>query len=425
VSEWEQLLHETLGDRYEVKRELGRGGMSVVYVAYDRRVDRPVALKVLRPEHAASLWAARFLREIEIASRLAHPHIVPLLDSAASDGLLYYTMPYLEGESLRTRLDRVGHLALDDAISVTCEVADALGYAHEQGIVHRDIKPGNILFAEHGAMVADFGIARAITAAGGEALTLPGLPLGTMGYMSPEQAAGVTELDGRTDIYSLACVLHEMLAGRPPRTSMDGARSEYTGRPSGGLPDVGSIEDAPDEVICALARALSLHPGDRFPTAQAFVGALTTPRSIHPAVAVLPFTNVSSDPGNDLLGTAVARTVIQELKAGGDLTVASHSASFAYRNACQDVRSIAAALNVGAVVEGSVRRAGDILRVTAQLVAGDSGSYLWSEHFDCAVGDPASVWEEIARAIAEETRALILTAAHPEGVPPADGEESG
>jgi len=190
---------------------------------------------------------------------------------------------------------------------------------------------------------------------------------------------------------------------------------------------VAAIESAPDEVICALARALSLHPGDRFPNAQAFVAALSTPRpaSTRPGIAVLPFANLSADPGNALLGTAVARSVIHELGAWGDITVASHTASSAYRDARQDIRTIADALDVTGVIEGSIREAGGVLRVTAQLVDGASGSHLWSEHFDGAVGDPASVWETMARAIAVEARAVLLEAAHAGRAQPMDGEGSG
>ncbi len=209
-------LRSALSDRYAIERELGRGGMAVVYLAEDRKLGRAVALKVLRPELAASLGAERFLRETEIAAKLTHPNILALHDRGDADGLLYYTMPYVEGESLSDRLARERQLPVDEALQITREVAEALAHAHAQGIVHRDIKPDNILFEGGHAVVADFGIARAIDVAAGERLTETGLAVGTPAYMSPEQASGVEGVDARSDQYALACVLYEMLAGEPP-----------------------------------------------------------------------------------------------------------------------------------------------------------------------------------------------------------------
>jgi len=214
-------LNAALSDHYAVERELGRGGMATVYLAEDLKHHRPVAIKVLLPELAAVLGPERFLQEIEIAAGLQHPHILPLYDSGSvgdSTGLLYYVMPYVEGESLRDRLAREKQLSVDDALQISREVADALSYAHSRGVVHRDIKPENILIQSGHAVVADFGIARAIDRAGGESLTATGMALGTPAYMSPEQAAGSRDLDGRSDLYSLACVLYEMLAGEAPFT---------------------------------------------------------------------------------------------------------------------------------------------------------------------------------------------------------------
>src|SRR6266516_3687649 len=211
-------LQAALADRYTIERELGRGGMATVYLAQDLKHHRKVAIKVLKPELAAALGPERFLQEIEIAAGLTHPHILPLYDSGEATGLLYYVMPYVEGETLRNRLDGAGQLPLAEAVQITREVADALSYAHSHDIVHRDIKPENILLEAGHAVVSDFGIARAITAAGGEKLTETGIALGTPAYMSPEQAAGSKDLDGRSDLYSLGCVLYEMLAGQPPFT---------------------------------------------------------------------------------------------------------------------------------------------------------------------------------------------------------------
>src|SRR6266704_6109660 len=211
-----ERLHAALAPRYRVLRELGAGGMAVVFLAEDLRHRRRVALKVLRPELAAEIGPERFLREIEMAAGLNHPHILPLLDSGEAGGLLYYVMPYVEGESLRGRLAHEKQLPLDDALQIACEVADALSYAHSHDVIHRDIKPENILLSGGHALVADFGIGRAITVAQGERLTETGITVGTPGYMSPEQATADPHLDGRSDVYSLACVTYEMLAGHPP-----------------------------------------------------------------------------------------------------------------------------------------------------------------------------------------------------------------
>ncbi|MCI0372794.1 MAG: serine/threonine protein kinase, partial [candidate division NC10 bacterium] len=213
---------DALADRYRLERELGRGGMATVFLAEDLRHRRSVALKVLRPELGSALGAARFLREIEIAARLVHPHILSLLDSGEAGGLLYYVMPYLSGDSLRARLQREGELAVDVAVHVLRQVLDALAYAHSQGIVHRDIKPENVLFLGPHVQVADFGIAKALQAAGeGTALTVTGLALGTPAYMAPEQAAGGSHLDHRADIYAAGLVAYEMLTGSPPFSGRD------------------------------------------------------------------------------------------------------------------------------------------------------------------------------------------------------------
>ena len=206
-------LKTGLADRYAIEREIGAGGMATVYLAEDLKHHRKVAVKVLRPELAATIGAERFLREIEIAAGLNHPHIVPLHDSGEADGFLYFVMAYIDGESLRSKLERQKQLPVEEAVDITRTVASALEYAHRQGIVHRDIKPENILLYQGEAVVADFGIALAVSVAGGERLTQTGLPIGTPAYMSPEQISGDRVLDRKTDIYSLACVAYEMLAG--------------------------------------------------------------------------------------------------------------------------------------------------------------------------------------------------------------------
>ena len=269
-----ERLQAALEDRYAIEREAGRGGMAVVFKAEDLRHHRQVAIKVLHPELTATLGAERFLNEIEIIAGLQHPHILPLYESGEADGLLYYVMPFAEGESLRQRLDREGQLAVDESVRITVEVADGLDYAHRKGVVHRDIKPGNILLAEGHATIADFGIARAIEAARAERVTSTGLGVGTPLYASPEQATAQETLDGRTDIYSLGCVLYEMLAGQPPLTGstpqmIQARRVSETPSPLHGLRD--TVPPALDHVI---ARALARIPADRYATASQFGQAL-------------------------------------------------------------------------------------------------------------------------------------------------------
>jgi len=267
-------LAAALSAHFRLERELGRGGMATVYLAHDLRHDRPVALKVLHPELAEALSPERrFLREIRTAARLEHPHILPVLDSGAAQGLLWYTMPYVEGQSLRTRLDCEGQLNVEEAVRLTREVADALAYAHAQGVVHRDIKPENILLSGGHARVTDFGIAKAVEAAG-ETLTVSGVLVGTPAYMSPEQGAGEHELDGRSDIYSLGCVLYEMLAGEPlwsgpSPLAVVAQRITESSRPLGAL-----REGVPAAVEQAVTQALARSPAHRFQTAGEFAQAL-------------------------------------------------------------------------------------------------------------------------------------------------------
>ena len=272
-------LVDALHDRYVLERELGRGGMATVYLARDLKHDRAVALKVLRPELAASLGPERFLREIQLAAQLNHPHILPLFDSgevSREDGppILYYTMPYMEGESLRDRLDRETQLPLGDALQITRHVAAALTYAHDRGIIHRDIKPGNILLQGGEAVVSDFGIGRAVTAAATDRLTETGLALGTPSYMSPEQAAGSQDLDGRSDLYALACVLYEMLAGHPPFLGAT-AQQVLARHALDPVPSLRTARDAiPEAVEQSAMKALAKVPADRFPTVARFADAL-------------------------------------------------------------------------------------------------------------------------------------------------------
>src|SRR5688572_1945565 len=269
-------LREALSDSYTIDRELGRGGMATVYLAQDGKHERLVALKVLHPDLAASLGPERFLREIKLAARLNHPHILPLHDSGDADGFLYYVMPYVEGESLRERLDRQQSLAVDEAVHHGRAIASALDYAHRQGIVHRDIKPENIMLYEGEAMVMDFGIAKAVSAAGPETLTQTGMMVGTPAYVSPEQAAGETNLDGKSDQYSLACVVYEMLSGERPFTGPT-PQAVMAKRFTDNIPSIRSVRSTvPETVEKALAKAMAIDANARFKTAALFAQALAS-----------------------------------------------------------------------------------------------------------------------------------------------------
>jgi serine/threonine protein kinase len=298
VPDFLDRLQAALADRYRLEtddagsaRAVGRGGMATVYLAHDLKHNRPVAIKVLHPDLTQALGAERFLREIEIASRLNHPHILPLHDSGTAEGLLYYVMPYVPGESLRQRLGRERQLPVEVAIRLAGEIGRALDYAHQEGVIHRDIKPENILIHDQAALVADFGISRAITrsmADGAEQkLTETGLTLGTPAYMSPEQAAGERLLDGRSDLYSLACVVYEMLAGAPPFTGSS-ARAILARHALDPVPPLRTVRSAvPEHTERAVTRALGKVPADRFDTAEEFVHALLNPtaESLSPSTA--------------------------------------------------------------------------------------------------------------------------------------------
>ncbi|HYL56354.1 MAG TPA: protein kinase [Gemmatimonadales bacterium] len=417
-------LQVALAERYRLEREIGRGGMATVYLAEDLKHRRPVALKVLSPDLAASLGTDRFLREIEIAARLTHPHILSLHDSGEADGLLYYVMPYVEGESLRGRLSRNRQLPLDDAVRISREVADALDYAHGRDVVHRDIKPENILFQAGHAVVSDFGIARAIRVAGVKRFTGSGIAVGTPGYMSPEQASGIEQLDGRSDLYSLACVLYEMLAGDPPFTGWS-AQAILARQAIEPVPPLRAVRDTvPDWLEQVVVRALAKSPADRFATAADFIAALakhgplafTSPALplVQPppaanSIAVLPFLNMSAEPENEYFSDGITEEIINALSAVGSLRVASRTSSFAFKGATQDIRTIAEKLQVSAVLEGSVRRADTKLRVTAQLISAADGFHLWSATYEREMKDVFAIQDEIARAIVNALKVKLTS----------------
>ena len=341
-----EQLRNALADSYTVDRELGRGGMATVYLAQDLKHDRVVALKVLHPELAASLGPDRFLREIKLAARLNHPHILPLFDSGEANGFLYYVMPYVEGESLRERLDRERQLPIDEAVHHGRSIASALDYAHRQNIVHRDIKPENVMLYEGEAMVMDFGIAKALSAAGHETLTQTGMMVGTPAYVSPEQAAGEVNLDGRSDQYSLACVLYEMLTGERAFTGPT-AQAVMSKRFTETVKPVRSLRPSvPENVDRALTKAMSTDSSLRYKSSALFAQALastsaTTPTdtatlpqqtvSAAKSVAVLPFANMSNDPDNEYFADGMAEEIINALSKIQSLRVASRTVSFALK----------------------------------------------------------------------------------------------
>jgi Tol biopolymer transport system component len=272
-----ERINAALSGRYRIERQLGEGGMATVYLAEDLRHQRQVAIKVLKPELAAVLGAERFIQEITTTAQLQHPHILPLFDSGAADGFLFYVMPYIEGETLRDRMDREKHLSVDEGVRIAREVADALDYAHRRGVIHRDIKPENILLHDGRPMVADFGIALAVSAAAGGRMTETGMSLGTPYYMSPEQATAEKDLTGRSDVYSLASVLYEMLAGDPPHMGSSAQQIILRiitdeARPLGDV-----RKSVPENVATAVARGLEKLPADRFDTAREFADALSDP----------------------------------------------------------------------------------------------------------------------------------------------------
>jgi len=269
-----EALRAALGEEYDILGEIGRGGMATVYLGLQRKPSRKVAIKVMDPAVPSRTRRERFRREIELAGQLSHPHIVPIFAAGEAGELLYYVMPYIEGESLRTRLGRGPRLALGEIVHYTRDAADALAHAHARGIIHRDIKPDNILISGGHTLVADFGLARACDACGFERLTMPDKAMGTPGYMSPEQAMGSATLDERTDIYSLGCVLYEMLVGEPPVTWPDRSASK-SGRMTDTPPQHRrSLDAVPRELERVLVRALAMAPDDRFPTVAEFVKAL-------------------------------------------------------------------------------------------------------------------------------------------------------
>ena len=414
-------LRRLLADRYRVERELGRGGMATVFLAEDVRYSRKVAVKVIRPEVAYTVGVERFLREIRLAARLTHPHIVPVYDSGDIGGMTYYVMPFVRGESLRVRLTRLQRLDVETAVHIAQEVASALAHAHSQHVIHRDIKPENVLLADGHAYVADFGVARAIGERGPESITAPGIAVGTPAYMSPEQASGERQLDGRSDVYSLGCVLYEMLVGEPPYTgpTMHAIVARCFAEPTPSARE--HRPEVPPHVDAALSRALAKFAADRFPSATGFESALASAAVVPAAaparsVAVLPFENLSQERDDQYLGDGVAEEIISHLAKLRDLRVVARTSSFAYRGPEQDAREIGKALGVEALLTGQVRRIGRQLRVRVELTGVADGRFLWTEHYDREMQDVFAIQDEIAEAVVTTLKGHLAVQPHERAV---------
>jgi eukaryotic-like serine/threonine-protein kinase len=416
-------LGTALAGRYSIERELGRGGMATVYLAADLKHGRKVAIKVLRPELGSLLGPDRFTREIQVAAALSHPHILPLYDSGAAEGggagrLLWFSMPYVRGESLRLKLARERQLPVDEAVGIVRQVAAALDHAHARGLIHRDIKPENILLHEGEAMVSDFGIALALDSgaagpgAGGaeERLTGTGISLGTPQYMSPEQAAGERTLDARSDIYSLGCVLYELLAGEPPYTGPT-AQAIMAKRFTDPVPSVRRIRPTvPAAVEQAIVKALAKVPADRFDSASGFAGALSAPAAAQPrpaSVAVLPFLNLSADPENEFFADGITEDVIAQLSKIRSLKVISRTSVMPFKKRGQSLGEIGATLQVATLLDGSVRRAGDRVRIVAQLIDAEADQHLWTETYDRQLTDIFAIQSDVALQIASALEAEL------------------
>ncbi|MGE5091841.1 MAG: protein kinase domain-containing protein [Bacillota bacterium] len=446
VTDLFEQLRTALADRYAIERKIGEGGMATVYFARDLAEPRDVAIKVLRPELAASIGGDRFVREIEVASKLNHPNILGLYDSGQTDDFLWFTMPYIVGESLRDRLEREGQLPLDDALSIIRQVGNALAFAHKQGIIHRDIKPENILLTGDRAIVADFGIARAVTQAGGEKLTRTGMAVGTPVYMSPEQAMA-DKVDARSDEYSVGCVLYEMLVGQPPFTGSNPvalmARHSMEKVPSVRL----VRETVPDQVENVIMKALAKAPADRYQTMDQFVtaleGAETAPiydrkqrgkaasrkrllvgaaigavvvlagagaflkfRSKGAVAAGPPPSQLAilyfedKSPGKDqaFLADGLTETLIHELSQVKVLQVISRNGVAPYRKATVSDDSISRALKVGTIVRGSVVGIGDSVRVEVAL-ENPAGEEVGSTQMTRARTDLFALQDDLAKEV--------------------------
>ena len=504
-AELRRRLQAVLAGRYTIERELGQGGMATVFLAQDVRLGRAVAIKLLDPALTSTIGVERFLREIAITARLNHPHILSLIESGQDGGLVYYVMPHIEGESLRDRLRREPPVSVGGAAWIAREVADALTYAHGRGVIHRDIKPENILLSDGHAWVADFGIARAIETCAdsvGKALTVTGLPIGTPAYMSPEQVEGRPDVDGRSDVYSLGCVLFELLVGRPPflGRSARAVMQQHVATPPPSLAEL--RPDLSPQLTAVVERAISKDPRERFQTAKAFgeelqliaasaVAGQATPPDAHagaaasgtrpaapepagrgsrsgalllgsaavavvalaastlfpwkpasrsrdptPAIradpaapaagyrssiAVMPLAKYSSDSQSAFLSEGITEEIIAQLAGIRGLKVISRTSVVALAQKGLTVPQIAETLGVRHVLEGSVQRAGDRIRITLQLIDAGTDAHLWAESYDRSLKDVIALRREIAGKVAG---ALAMAVPGIEAAPAGEGIET-
>jgi serine/threonine protein kinase/tetratricopeptide (TPR) repeat protein len=422
TSDLRDQLQHTLGASYTLQRELGGGGMSRVFVAEDTALGRSVVVKVLPPDMASGVSIERFKREISLAARLQHPHIVPLLAAGDTGGLPYFTMPFVEGESLRARLARGEEISIKEVVHLLREVASALAHAHRKGVIHRDIKPENILITEQHAMVTDFGVAKAISAAtqaDGGGLTEVGVSLGTPAYMAPEQVVGDPGTDHRADIYAFGVIAYELLAGRAP----------FAGRAAQALMAAHVLETPkpidsqrvgiPSGLAALVMWCLQKDPTNRPQHAEELLRGLDddtamrhAKKDVGPSVAVLPMVNTSGDPDNEHFSDGLTDELIGVFSKVEGITVTGRTSTFALKGKGLSVRAIADLLHVEHVLEGSVRRAGDRLRVRVQLVNAEE-SVIWSDSYDRRLEDVFAVQEEIAQAVVRALEVKLVATRGP------------
>jgi serine/threonine-protein kinase len=452
-----EQLQQSLGSAYTIERELGGGGMSRVFLATENRLHRKVVVKVLSPDLAASVSAERFEREIQLAAQLQQANIVPLISTGDTNGLPYFTMPFVQGESLRARISKQSTFTITECVSILRDVARALSYAHASGVVHRDIKPDNVLLSHGAAVVTDFGIAKALSDSrsptGGSSLTQTGTSLGSPAYMAPEQVAGDPNVDHRADLYAFGCMGYELLAGRPPFIAETPQRvfaAHLTQQP---LPIAGIRADVPRNLATIIMRCLEKDPNDRpataaevltslesvstsdlsvssRPASAGFSGhrmaiaaaailvviatgaavmkyyspAATTP--MDRSVAVLPLANLSGDKSNDYFGEGLAEEINGALSKAG-LRVVGRSSAVALAGKGIGAGEIAKQLHVGNVLQGSVQRSGDQVRISVSLISAPDESILWTERYDRDIKDVFAVQDEIARSVATELKVKL------------------
>ncbi|MEP7067143.1 MAG: protein kinase [Gemmatimonadota bacterium] len=405
-------LRTALAGRYHLERELGRGGMATVFLAHDVKHHRPVAVKILHSELALSIGSDRFLREVEVVASLNHPRILPLYDSGDADGFLFFVMPYIKGESLRAKIEREKQLSVEEALTIARQTASALAYAHAHGVIHRDVKPENIMLHEGEAMVADFGIALVLTAAN-DRITERGYVVGTPAYMSPEQSFDDSRVDARSDVYSLGCVLYEMLAGEPPYTAPN-SQALIAKRLVDPVPSVRRVRGAvPTNVDQSLIKALAKNSVDRFDSVIAFADSLSAPALPQPAaIAVLPFVNLSVDPENEYFADGITEDVIAHLSKMRALKVISRTSVMPFKKSLESLKQIGAKLGATTLLEGSVRRSGDRVRIVAQLIDVEADRYLWSDTYDRRLTDIFEIQTDVALQIAAALKAELTVDEH-------------